>query len=522
MTMLRRLSSPQDMPEHELRNIITPSLLGVAFLSGLLGVLAWFMLPGGEERNRVLLIAALGVAYSLFILIRFRHYPYRHRVFRWVLIGVHAALSLLALAWIPSSLATFPAASILLAIGITSILTNRLAAYTYIALVLLGIAALHTQIEMPEILLPGVAAIAILAIVIVEFIHAMLRVNLERIRRLQTINEFARRIGSSIEQEKVLEILGEAIPSTLQVDTCFLAIQVTEEKLYLLLTYDGGKYFPPQEADIEGTLSGWVIRNQQPLFIADLQKDVNLDGVRVVLTGNNRNSACWMGVPIEVGERRGVLAVASYTPNVFDRTDLELLENLAQHAALALDNANHHTEVELKAQMDSLTGVYNHGSIVQILENELEKARLSRKPLSVIMVDVDYFKQYNDTYGHQTGDEVLVRLAQTIRRHIKSSDFVGRWGGEEFTIVLPGATGVQAGQVARRLQSALRNLSLRPPEARTLPFPTISQGVAEFPAEANTGEKLIQLADRRLYIAKERGRNQIEPEPVPVDDDENS
>lgn len=518
--MLWRISSPQDLPEHELRNIVAPSLLGVALLSVLLFVMVLFMLPDGEERNRVLFIAALGLVYSLFILLRFRHYPHRHRVFRWVLIGFHAGISILALAWVPDPLRVFPAASILLAIGTTSILIGRLAAYTYIVILFLGTAGLRAQTESPEFLLPAVAVFSVLSVVIVEFIHAMLRINLERIRRLQIINEFARRIGSSIEQEKVLEILGQAIPNALQVDTCFLAIQVTSEKLSLLLTYDGGQYFPPQEADIEGTLSGWVIRNQQPLFIADLQRDVNLEGLRAVIIGNKRHSACWMGVPISVGERRGVLAVASYTPNAFDRTDLELLENLAQHVVLALDNANHHTEVEMKAQLDSLTGVYNHGSIVQILETELEKARTSGKPVSVIMVDVDYFKQYNDTYGHQTGDEVLVRLAQLIRRHIKSSDFVGRWGGEEFTIVLPGATRGQAGQVALRLQTALRNLSLRPAEARTLPFPTISQGVAEFPAEAATGEKLIQLADRRLYMAKARGRNQIEPQPVPLEDED--
>lgn len=520
--MLRRISFPKDLLEHELKNILRPSLFGVFLLSLLLGGLALFTLPNGEERNRILFIASLGLGYSIFLLLRFRQFPYQQRTFRILLVIFHAGLSLLAMEWVPASLLTFPAAAIVLAIAMSSILMGRRAAYAYVAVVLLGLVSIRAGRATLESILPGMAALSILAVAIVEFVTGMLQINLQRIRRLQTINEFARRIGSSIEQEQVLHILGEAIRNAMPVDTCFLAIQVTEEKLYLLLTYDGGRYFPPQEVDLDGTLSGWVIRNQRPLFVADAQKDVNLEGVRIVLTGNKRNSACWMGVPIRIGERKGVLAVASYIPNAFDSTDLELLENLAQHAALALHNAAHHSEVEFKAQLDSLTGVYNHGSIVQILEKEIEKAYANGKPLSLIMLDVDYFKQYNDTYGHQTGDEVLVRLAQTIKRHIKSSDFVGRWGGEEFTIVLPAASAAQAGQVALRLQTALQTLSLRPVHAKTLPFPTISQGVAEFPREASNSEALIQLADRRLYLAKSRGRNQIEPEPVPLDEDEPS
>ncbi len=206
----------------------------------------------------------------------------------------------------------------------------------------------------------------------------------------------------------------------------------------------------------------------------------------------------------------GVLAVASYTPNAFDRNALELLENLAQHTALALDNANHHSQVEARARLDSLTGVYNHGYIVQVLERELENARASNRQISLLMLDIDYFKQYNDNYGHQVGDEILVKLTQAIKQHIKSTDSVGRWGGEEFTIVLPNTNGSQAAQVALRLQETLRSLSLHPKNEKTLPFPTISQGIAVFPAEAIDSEGLIQLADRRLYIAKQRGRNQVE------------
>jgi diguanylate cyclase (GGDEF)-like protein len=109
------------------------------------------------------------------------------------------------------------------------------------------------------------------------------------------------------------------------------------------------------------------------------------------------------------------------------------------------------------------------------------------------------------------GDPVLTVLTQAIRQHIKSTDSIGRWGGEEFTIVLPGTNGLQAQQVAERVQETVSSLSLYDRDGKLLPFPTLSQGLAIFPKEAKDVFKLIDLADQRLYTAKKRGRNQIEP-----------
>jgi diguanylate cyclase (GGDEF)-like protein len=208
----------------------------------------------------------------------------------------------------------------------------------------------------------------------------------------------------------------------------------------------------------------------------------------------------------------GVMAIASYRPNAFDRSDMELLSNLAQHATLALDNTIRHARVEEQAQMDSLTGVYNHGHFLKILEEQAETAKQLNQPLSVIMLDIDHFKQYNDAFGHLAGDEILTKLCDAIRSHIKRADTVGRWGGEEFAISLPNTGGAQALQVANRIRETMAGMNLRSDDQKTIPVPTVSQGIAEFPVEADEIFKLIDLADRRLYIAKERGRNQVEPD----------
>jgi len=163
--------------------------------------------------------------------------------------------------------------------------------------------------------------------------------------------------------------------------------------------------------------------------------------------------------------------------------------------------------------MDSLTGLYNHGNFLLLLKGQLEAATVESRPLGLIMLDVDNFKQYNDTYGHLVGDSVLMALSAAMRRHVMNTDVVGRWGGEEFVISLPNADAAQAQPVAVRIRETMAALTV--PDARhtLIPAPTVSQGFAIFPQESQDLVDLIHLADRRLYVAKARGRNQIEPDP---------
>lgn len=510
--MLRRIYSPQNLTTQEVRQIITPSLLGITILCVLVILYAFTELPDVESPVRAAGLGIFGLVYASAALAWRKKLPPKNPRLKWPLIFINAGISIASLALLPASMMVFPGVIFMLAVAIKSVLWDRIAGYAYMLLILAGYGLVFwTSVDALQFH-PAIWAIAILAVVFVELIQSMANVNANRTKRLQIINDFARQIGSTLEQERILSIVGAAIQEAIEVDTYFLGLSNGENRIHFLLLYDDNQFFPPTEVTLDGTLSGWVIRNQRPLFIPDLRRDVNLEGVQVILTGNNRDSACWMGVPMKADSIDGVLAVASYTPNAFDRNALELLENLAQHTALALDNANHHSQVEARARLDSLTEVYNHGYIVHILRQELEKARSNGEPLSLVMLDIDYFKQYNDNYGHQVGDEVLVKLTQAIKQHIKSTDSVGRWGGEEFTIVLPNASGSQAMQVALRLQETLRALSLHLPQDETiLPFPTISQGIAVFPAEAGDSNRLIQLADRRLYVAKQRGRNQVEP-----------
>ncbi len=366
---------------------------------------------------------------------------------------------------------------------------------------------------------------AVIAMIVVETVVQLKKLSRNHIRRLETITDFSRKITSTLDTKQVMALLNAAFQNSIEADTYFVGIREDNE-MRLELVYDDGEYFENQRVGLDGSLSSWVLANHQSLFLPDLRKEVVLPGVRLVLLGKHKTSLSWMGVPMQNETLDGIIAIGSYRPNAFDRADLELLTNLAQHAAQALQNTHEHEEVERRSQLDSLTGVYNHGNFLKLLQQQADQATAELQSLSLIMLDVDHFKQYNDSYGHLVGDEVLTTLCATIKQHIKGTDIVGRWGGEEFVISLPNTKAEQAGQIALRIRDTMQTLTVRVEGGHTVPVPTVSQGLAVYPREASTIMELIHLADRRLYVAKGRGRNQIEPEPpnwevtVPVESTE--
>ena len=351
----------------------------------------------------------------------------------------------------------------------------------------------------------------VISVVVVEAILRIKDTTQQHIHRLETINKVSRQIMLSLDTEQTISLLTAAIQDALEADTYFIGI-VKDNEIHLDLFYDEGEYFNGVRVPLDGTLSGWIIKNQKELFLNDLRKDINLEGVENFVIGKQKTSLSWMGVPIKSEFVIGVIALGSYRPNAFDRADMELLSNLAQHVTLALNNSFQHALVEEQAHLDSLTGVYNHGYFLNILAEQSENSSYTYTPLSLIMLDIDYFKQYNDTYGHLVGDQILNALCVAIKQHVKQGDAVGRWGGEEFIISLPGATGAQATLVAERISQTMNSLRVEDRDRKPIPVPTVSQGIAVFPDEADEIYRLIDLADRRLYIAKIRGRNQIEPE----------
>ena len=348
----------------------------------------------------------------------------------------------------------------------------------------------------------------------VETIQQLKNMARQQINRLEIINDFSKRIVvSSLDTKQVFALLSAAFQSALEADSYYISI-VQGDQLHLELFNDDGEYYHDIRVNKAGTLSNWVITHQRELFLPDLRKDIQLDDVEIITIGKNKPTLSWMGVPMRGAHVDGVMAISSYHHNAFDRSDMELLSTIAQRAALTLDNAYHHALVQEQARLDSLTSVYNHSYFIHTLHEQAQACEIKNQPLSLIMLDIDHFKQYNDNFGHLIGDEILISLCDIIRKHIKNTDAVGRWGGEEFAISLPNTDGYQAVSVAQRIRETLGLLIIRNNEKLTIPIPTVSMGIAVFPIETNDTTKLIDIADKRLYTAKSRGRDQIESAPM--------
>ena len=259
---------------------------------------------------------------------------------------------------------------------------------------------------------------------------------------------------------------------------------------------------------MEGGISAWVIRNRRPVFVRDWNAEIEQLPFEAGVVGAPTQSV--LSVPLTAKNKMvGVMSVQALNVNAFDHEHLRLLTSIASQAALALENARLHAQVFDQAQRDPLTGVFNHGTFIDKLNAVVREAGSKKSDIALVMLDIDRFKQYNDTYGHLVGDDVLRSTVAAIQNHLKSSDVVGRWGGEEFGIILPSVTRAQARLVADRIRQTVALNIMKDLHNRSIPSPTVSQGIAMFPEDAVNIEELIDKADSALFRAKDMGRNQI-------------
>lgn len=492
----------------EIQRFLIP--VTIAFICVIAGILLEYLLTQDTLDLSLILYGIGAILYALLnnvLLVRTHDYQETYGLINAIFSGVW--LGLFPYMAPPEVRET---AYILILLGIIAVAIASGRFYSYLTMILsltvsslLAIGGLSSTRGFFEWITPY-----IVGIVAVEAIIRIKNATQQEIHRLEVINDISRQIMLSLDMDQTISILNTTMQEALAADTYFVGT-VGGEEIDLRLLYDDGEYFNHMRIPLEGTLSGWVIRNERELFLPDLRSDVQLDGVHDYVVGKKKTSLSWMGVPLKASNVRGVIALGSYRPNAFDSGDLELLSNLAQHVSLALDNAYRHAQVEEQARLDSLTGVFNHGYFLKRLAEQAQESIKSQTPLSLIMLDIDHFKLYNDTYGHLVGDRILQALCAAIKHHIKYSDAVGRWGGEEFVISLPGASGADAVRVAERIKQTMASLQVEGRDQKTMPVPTVSQGIAVYPSEADEIYRLVDLADHRLYIAKARGRNQVEP-----------
>ncbi|MCC5083841.1 diguanylate cyclase [Xanthomonas campestris] len=249
----------------------------------------------------------------------------------------------------------------------------------------------------------------------------------------------------------------------------------------------------------------WALRRGQPHLIEDLARDapcahIDLPDASVAIT-----TAC---LPMSAqGTQLGFLFLSAPGPAPMPR--LEIAEAAAEQLSLALSNLRLRESLRRQSIRDALTGLYNRRYLEEALSHELARCARRDLPLSVLMLDVDHFKQFNDGQGHAGGDLLLAAVGELLLTRLRAEDVACRYGGEEFTVILPETDGEEAMRVAEQIRGHIAALAVSDGQ-RALPRVTASIGVASFPADGELGSALIQKADTALYVAKRQGRNRVE------------
>ena len=248
----------------------------------------------------------------------------------------------------------------------------------------------------------------------------------------------------------------------------------------------------------------WVVKNQRRLIVSNAQQDFRFD---VKEAARFEDLKSLIIAPL-VYERRviGTLRVNSGKPETFSNDDLRLLDTIAVLASSAISNALLFEQTEELAIRDSLTGLYMRRYFFDRLKDEHRRALLTQRPLSLLMFDLDHFKESNDRYGHAAGDLMLIHFSRILEKSVENA-IVARYGGEEFIVLLPETSREAAAETAEKIRKAVEQ---SPFIVRREKIPmSVSIGVSNLPADTLDHEMLLQKADQALYQAKRSGRNRV-------------
>jgi len=257
-------------------------------------------------------------------------------------------------------------------------------------------------------------------------------------------------------------------------------------------------------------IAGEVFESGRSLLVRDLEKEMSPQGNR----RSRYQTGSFMSVPLRSGQHKiGVLNLADrVNRESFQKRDLRRLEALAGHVTATLEKAesSRRTEDLKKISItDGLTDLFNRRFFQERLTEEIERAKRHGHSVSLIMLDIDDFKNYNDTYGHLVGDEALKMVASLIRKSVRTIDLVSRYGGEEFAVILPITEVAATCSVAERIRSSVAGQFFPDQAFQFAVKVTVSMGIASYPAEAENLQELIGNADKALYLAKVGGKNKV-------------
>jgi diguanylate cyclase (GGDEF)-like protein len=318
---------------------------------------------------------------------------------------------------------------------------------------------------------------------------------------LKKLKDGGTKLITSLKIHDIAQSLMDAVYRIAPQERVSMALFVPREDGFELIRQVGFALDEEGLFDFRNHRIGVVCRSREPEYISNLS--------------NERNPVFPFSVPGEgtafmlplvfEKELHGVLVYVSPKINAIRPYEIELLKVLGNQASSSLANAKLHAEIENMAVTDGLTGLFNHRTFQERLSDEFKRLQRFSNPLSLLLIDIDFFKKVNDTYGHPSGDRILKGVAGIIKETIRTSDVSARYGGEEFAAMLLGTNQDGALKMAERLRKAVQDTRFTV-DGKEITV-TVSIGVATSPYDAGVKEELIEKADKALYGAKRNGRN---------------
>jgi diguanylate cyclase (GGDEF)-like protein len=323
------------------------------------------------------------------------------------------------------------------------------------------------------------------------------------VQYLRTMAEVSTVIAGTLDPEELYRIIPERVMSKLGLNDFCIMLYSREMKRLVAKSVsvsDGGTLPEFTLAPGEG-VAGKVFVTGEPAWIPDVRSSPDF----LHYGGRRTDVRSFMCVPlVSKGRNIGVLMLNHPVPNAFEPELLPTMQVLASYLAIAIENAGMFGLVKSLAEKDSLTLLYNHGAFHEKLAIELERANRYVRPMAVIILDLDHFKEINDRYGHTTGDRVLALVAGALGAHLRKTDIAARYGGDEFAVILPETDLSSAAVIAERIAEGISNVRLDIGGESVISF-TASVGYASCGHDAPGRGEILNIADRLMYDSKRRG-----------------
>jgi len=331
-----------------------------------------------------------------------------------------------------------------------------------------------------------------------------------QIERLSLFHEVGKTLASTLDLQKILQTIMEKISDFLHPDTWSLLMldEKTQELYFEIAIGAGANNLKDVRLKAGEGIAGWVVEHGEPVLVEDVKGDKRFSSKFDELTQTNTQSV--VCVPIKSRDRvLGVIELVNCLgKKSFKKEDIPMLKNLADYAAIALDNARYVRRIEELTITDDCTALYNARHLHFVLDAEIYRSTRYNYEFSVIFIDLDHFKQVNDTYGHLIGSKLLWMIGEIIKGHLRLIDYAFRYGGDEFVVLLPQTPKESALLVVRRIKDLLNSKLFFTEENLNIKV-TASFGLAAFPGDARTRKDILRMADEAMYVVKNSTRNSI-------------